>query len=448
LPFSACSVGNSVTEAPDGPVSPMDDSFSDLARRTANGSAPAVQERVGWGFVLLYMLAYTGTSLLFLAPLLVSLALKVNDLVGIDAAPGRLALVTSVSSLLAMVANPFFGRLSDRTSSPWGMRRPWMVVGLVAGSLGILTVALAPNITVVLLGWCAAQVFFNALLAALAAVMPDQVPTAQRGMVSGILAICLPVASVVGTFLVQTFDQNVLTMLLVPCAVGGFFVLLFVARIDDRRLAAGGAAPWSIREFLGTFYVNPRRSPDFAWAFASRLLLVTAYAFLVTYQAYYLIRQVGSPEKDVPHQIYLGTLTQSAALVATALLIGRLSDRTGRRKVFVGAAALVYGLALFVIAAADDVNGYLVGMGLGGVGFGMYMAVDLALVVDVLPDTDQAAKDLGVLNIAGALPFSLAPAIAPAVLSLGGGDYGVLFTVAGVCAIAGAAAILPIKAVR
>jgi MFS family permease len=316
------------------------------------------------------------------------------------------------------------------------------------GSLGILTVALAPTITVVLLGWCTAQVSFNVLLAALAAVMPDHVPTAQRGMVSGILAICLPVASVVGTFLVQTFDRNVLTMLMVPCAVGGFFVLLFVARIDDRRLQTGGAPPWSIREFLGTFYVNPRRSPDFAWAFASRLLLVTAYAFLVTYQAYYLIRQVGSSERDVPHQIYLGTLAQSAALVATALLIGRLSDRTGRRKIFVVVAALVYGLALFVIAAADDVNGYLVGMGLGGVGFGMYMAVDLALVVDVLPDTDQAAKDLGVLNIAGALPFSLAPAIAPAVLSLGGGGYGVLFSVAGVCAIAGAAAILPIKGVR
>src|SRR4051812_17752803 len=177
-----------------------------------------------------------GTCLVFLAPLLVTLALKVNSLVGIANAPANLAVVAGVGAFLAMLANPFFGRLSDRTSSPWGMRRPWMVVGLVAGSLGILTVALAPNITVVLLGWCAAQVFFNALLAALAAVMPDQVPTAQRGMVSGILAICLPVASVVGTFLVQTFDRNVLTMLLVPCAVGGFFVLLFVARLDDRRL--------------------------------------------------------------------------------------------------------------------------------------------------------------------------------------------------------------------
>jgi MFS family permease len=87
-------------------------------------------------------------------------------------------------------------------------------------------------------------------------------------------------------------------------------------------------------------------------------------------------------------------------------------------------------------------------MAVGGVGFGMYMAVDLALVVDVLPDADQAAKDLGVLNIAGALPFTLAPAIAPAILAVGGDSYRVLFGVAAACAVAGAAAILPVKGVR
>jgi MFS family permease len=394
------------------------------------------------------MVAYIGTSLLFLAPLLVSLALKVNGLVGIDAAPGRLALVTSVGSLLSMVANPFFGRLSDRTSSPWGMRRPWMLAGLAGGSLGILTVALAPNITVVLLGWCTAQVFFNALLAAVAAVMPDQVPTAQRGVVSGMLAVCLPVASVVGTFLVQLFNQNVLTMLLVPCGVGVLLVLLFVARLADRRLTPGQAPSWSIREVLGTFYVNPRRNPDFAWVFASRFLLVLAYAFLVTYQAYYLLAQVRVREHDVAHTIFLGTVAQSVALVAAALAIGKLSDHIGRRKIFVLTAAVVYGLALVVVASAGDVRGYLVGMAVGGLGFGMYMAVDLALVVDVLPDPDQAAKDLGVLNIAGALPFSLAPALAPAILDLGAGSYRVLFTVAGACATAGAACILPVRGVR
>jgi hypothetical protein len=120
--------------------------------------------------------------------------------VGIEQAPNSLAVVTGIAALLAMVANPFFGRMSDRTTSPLGMRRPWMVIGLVGGSLGILMVALAPNIPVVLVGWCIAQLLFNALLAALVAVLPDQVPAAQRGLVSGVLGVCMPIASVSGTF--------------------------------------------------------------------------------------------------------------------------------------------------------------------------------------------------------------------------------------------------------
>jgi MFS family permease len=258
----------------------------------------------------------------------------------------------------------------------------------------------------------------------------------------------VPIASVSGTFLVQLFTGNRLAMFLGPCAIGGFFILLFVARLHDRRLARADKPPWSLRELASTFYVNPRRSPDFAWAFASRFLFVLAYAFLVTYQVYYLLEQLGTAEAEVPRQVFLGTLVQSAVVVAASLVGGRLSDRTGRRKVFVVAAATVYGLALFVLAVTSSFNGFLVGMAIGGLGFGVYTAVDLALVVDVLPDKDNAAKDLGVLNIAGALPFSVAPGIAPAVLALGGGSYGVLYAVAGVGAILGALAILPVKGVR
>jgi MFS family permease len=375
--------------------------------------------------------------------------LKVNSLVGIEQAPSSLAVVTGIAALLAMVANPFFGKMSDRTTSPLGMRRPWMVIGLVGGSLGILMVALAPNIPVVLVGWCIAQLLFNALLAALVAVLPDQVPAAQRGLVSpDVLGIGVPIASVTGTFLVQLFTGNRLAMFLAPCAIGGFFILVFAVRLKDRRLAKADKPTWSLREFASTFYVNPRKSPDFAWAFASRFMFVLAYAFLTTYQAYYLLDKVGSAEADVPRQIFLGTLTQSVVVVAASLIGGKLSDRTGRRKIFVLTASIVYGLAMFVLAIASNFNGFLVGMAIGGLGFGVYVAVDLALVVDVLPDKDNAAKDLGVFNIAGALPFSVAPGIAPAILALGSGSYGVLYAVAGVSAILGAVAILPVKGVR
>jgi MFS family permease len=404
--------------------------------------------RVGWGFITLYALSYTGGSLLFLAPLLVSLALKVNDLVGIDAAPRNLAMVTGLGSLFAIVANPLFGRLSDRTTARVGMRRPWMLTGVVVGAFGTLVVATAPNIWVVLAGWSVCQVFFNATLAAQAAVLPDQVPSQQRGLVSGLLGLSVPVASVAGTYLVQAFDYSTVLMFAVPCTVGGIAVLAFVWRLPDRRLASDDKPPWSLREFVGTFYVSPRRNPDFAWAFLSRFLLVMAYAFLVTYQAYFLIAQVGSTEESVPRQVYLGTVLQSVALVAVAPLAGRISDRVGRRKVFVMGAAVIYSTALFVIASASTFEGYLVGMGIGGLGFGMYMAVDLALVADVLTDPLSAAKDLGVLNIAGALPFALAPAIAPVLLSIGDGSYALLYNVAGACALLGALTILPVRGVR
>jgi MFS family permease len=169
--------------------------------------------------------------------------------------------------------------------------------------------------------------------------------------------------------------------------------------------------------------------------FASRFLFVLAYAFLATYQTYYLLEQPG-------------TLVQSAVVVTASVLGGRLSDRVGRRKVFVVAASTVYGIAMFVIAVASGFDTFLVGMAIGGLGFGVYVAVDLALAADVLPDKGSAAKDLGVLNIAGALPFSLAPAVAPAILAVAGGRYGVLFAVAGVSALLGAAAVLPVRGAR
>ena len=127
------------------------------------------------------------------------------------------------------------------------------------------------------------------LLAALIAVLPDQVPAGQRGRVSGALGICVPIASVTGTYVVQLFTGNQLAMFLAPCAIGGLLVLPFVLTLKDRRLDKATRPAWSLREFAGTFYVNPRNSPDFAWAFASRFLLILAYAFLVTFQAYYLL---------------------------------------------------------------------------------------------------------------------------------------------------------------
>jgi MFS family permease len=163
---------------------------------------------------------------------------------------------------------------------------------------------------------------------------------------------------------------------------------------------------------------------------------------------YFLIDHLGSAEKAVPQQVFVATLVQSAVVVATSLVSGRVSDRLGRRKPFVFAAALVYAAAMVVVALADSYGGFLAGIAVSGLGFGMYFAVDLALVADVLPDPTRAAKDLGVFNYAGALPFAVAPVLAPTILAIGGGGYPLLYAVAAGCAAAGAAAIVPVKAAR
>jgi MFS family permease len=403
---------------------------------------------VGPGFVGRYAAAYLGTSLVLIAPVSITLALKINALVGIRRAPGALALVVGIGSLVALVGNPLVGRLSDRTTSRFGMRRPWMVVGVLGGTGAIFVVATAPTVGVVLAGWCVAQLLFNALLAVQAAVLPDQVPKAQRGFVSGILGICLPVASVGATYLVKTFSGNQLAMFLAPCLVGGILVLVFAATLDDRHLRPEDKPAWSLRELAGTFYFNPRRSPDFAWAFASRFMFVLAYAFLATYQVYFLIDHLRIAESAVPQQIFIATLLQSSIVVATSLVSGRVSDRLGRRKPFVFAAALLYAVAMVLVAMAGSFTGFLVGIAVSGLGFGMYFAVDLALVADVLPDPDRAAKDLGVLNYAGALPFAVAPVLAPVILTIGGGGYPLLYAVAAGCAVVGAVAIVPVRTAR
>ncbi len=160
MPDASGAAGSTPTARPQLPVLPGPDglSYRTAAEAAVQPGPPAIR-RVGWIFISLYTFSYMGTVLLFLSPLLVTLALKVNSLVGTERAPNSLALVVSIGGLSALFGNPFFGRMSDRTSSRLGMRRPWMIIGLLGGSLGILVVAVAPSISIVLVGWCTAQLF-------------------------------------------------------------------------------------------------------------------------------------------------------------------------------------------------------------------------------------------------------------------------------------------------
>lgn len=413
--------------------------------------------RVESTFIAAYGLAYTGVWMALLTPVILSLALKIRQ-VSPDGASGSLSLVLGLGAMIALVANPFLGRLSDRTTSRFGMRRPWMLGGIVFGTVGLLVIAIAPSVYLILFGWCATQLAFNAVLAAMAALLPDQVPAWQRGRVSGIVGIGLPAGLVCGAFIAQAFSGSIFLMFMAPAAAAMISVLILAAVLEDRRQSPDyRPRPYTLREFLGSFWVSPVRHPDFGWAWLSRFLLNMGVAILITYQVFYLIDHLGMSEERVPRLVFIAALILNVGLAGFSVMGGSLSDLAGgRRKVFVWSSAVIFGIGASVIAFAGSFDTFLVGVAICGVGMGVYLAVDLALVTQVLPHRSDASKDLGVFGIAGTLPQSLAPAIAPVFLNLpffagqagGGGNYTVLFFTAALFSIAGALAILPVKGVR
>jgi MFS family permease len=402
--------------------------------------------RVRPGFIALYALAYTALWLALLTPVIVTLALKIRAL-----APGQavqnISLVFGVGAFFALISNPVFGALSDRTASPLGRRRPWLIGGALFGLAALALIAAAQNLTTVLVGWCAAQLGFNAVLAALVAVLPDQVPTEQRGTVAGILGVCMPIGQVAGTYLVQALPGNVWLPLLAPGVIGVTAILLFAVVLQDKPASDTPRA--SARQILDTYLIDPRRHPDFAWAWISRVFFVTGTVTLQTFQPLFLIDQLHLATEAIPALIFRSMLVQAGTLVLASVAAGRLSDRLARRKAIVFIGAALFGVGLWIIAVADSYGTFLSGVAVAGIGHGIYVGVDLALFTDVLPDQQHdAAKDLGLVNVTNTLPQILAPGVAPAILAISGGDYSLLFILAGLVALCGSLSILPLKRVR
>jgi MFS family permease len=176
-------------------------------------------------------------------------------------------------------------------------------------------------------------------------------------------------------------------------------------------------------------------------------------ATLLTYQVFYLLDKVGITPAAVPGTMLKSTLISTVTTVLGSVLGGWLSDRMARRKIFVLVSAVIYGIGLAVIGTAPDLDAFLWGIAVCGLGQGVYLAVDLALVAEVLPDKQGgAAKGIGIISLANNIPQSLAPAIAPLFLAIGvagtGRNYTALFGMAAVFAVLGALAVLPIKGVK
>lgn len=393
-------------------------------------------------------LANLGMWMAFFGPLQVLLPEQIDRIVPTDKET-VLAWVTGVGAAMALIATPLAGALSDRTTGRLGRRRPWVLAGATLGGAGLVVLGTQDTVWGVLVGWSLTQTALSCLNATLLAAVPDHVPRSQRGAVSGWIGIPQSAGVVAAVVLV--------TMVVTEIAPGYTLIgvltlglaLPFALLAPDPPLPREARPPW--RGLLRGLWVSPRRYPDFGWAFLTRFLIGTGNAMFILYLLYFLRDAVGYeelfPGSDATDGLLTLILVYTAAVVATTVVAGLISDRIGRRRVMVAFAGVVMGVPAFIVALSPTWPTLLVCAVVLGVGFGVFLSVDNALVTEVLPSAEGRAKDLGIVNIASSGPQVIAPALAgPIVVHLGG--YPVLYTVCGLVSLLGAVVVWKIKGVR
>ncbi|SHN47700.1 MFS transporter [Cryptosporangium aurantiacum] len=357
----------------------------------------------------------------------------------------NLAVVTTIGAFVAMLAQPLAGTLSDRTRSRYGPRASWIVGGTLCGGLALLGLAAANTLVQIAVAWTIVQIAYNFVQGPLSAVLPDRVPTARRGTFSAVVGFAAMLGALGGQVAATGFADHVGAGYVTFAGIALVTLALFVALNPDRDNRAAPRRPFSARALLRSYYFDPRRHPDFAWAFLGRLLLYLGYFVVLNYQLYVLQDYVGLGDDAVDFIPVLGAVMLVTTLIATAIG-GPLSDRIGRRKPLIYLAAVICALGLIGPWVTPTTTGMLLFAAIGGFGFGFFQSVDTALVSEVLPAQEDFAKDLGVVNIAATLPQVLAPAAAGAVVVVLG--YAALFPVGIVLLLLGGLAVAPIKSVR
>ncbi|NUR85956.1 MAG: MFS transporter [Nonomuraea sp.] len=375
----------------------------------------------------------------FVLPVHVQRITGVNDV-------AALGLANSIGPLMATIANPIFGQISDRTRSRFGRRAPWILGCALVGSILLLLQAGAGSVLMLGISWAAVQTIMNGYQAAMTAVLPDRVPQQRYGTFSALTGLGTPVATIAASLMFIAFPglanggaYYVVVAVLLVAAV----LLVFVS--PDRSSAELERTPFGLGQFLAGF-VRPLRSRDFAWAFVSRFGVMLGYMIIFTFNLFLLEDYIKIPKDQVIAKMGLLMLVGQVATLLAVLVVGPLSDRIGRFRLFALIAGLLSALFLAIPLIMPTFEGMLVYNVAHGIAFGIYMAVDMALVTKVLPDASEFGKDMGVINIANAGPQIVAPAIAAFVVVKGG--YPTLFLLGIVVCLIGSLGVLKIKGVR
>jgi MFS family permease len=352
--------------------------------------------------------------------------------------------------LIGIAVQPTIGSISDYTVSRWGRRKPYIVFGSVIDV--VILLAIAGSHSVLALAALVALLSFSTNIARgpFQGYVPDLVAPSQVGLASALVGLMQILGNVTGFALVAIANiQKDVAIALIGVAVVELVTMIsVVVRVDDGPppKSREGRSWWKIAaETWGTDILQER---SYVWLVASRLLVLTGGAMLVNFVIFYLSQTHGLDQSQTG-----GVQLTLLAVVAIANIIAvvpaaRISDRIGRKPVIYVSCA-IGGVGLLIAAVAPTVPVALVGAGLFGLSAGMFLAVDWALMTDIIPKA-SSGRYMGMSNVATGASTIVALIIGSFALDFFNATVGVgvgpraIYLVGAVAFIIGALLLVPV----
>ena len=354
-------------------------------------------------------------------------------------------LIAGISALVAVIAYPSVGALSDRTVSRFGRRRPWILGGTLVSTVSLLVLAPQTTLPGVGLFWGLFTAGFCATASGLTSLIADQVPVRQRGLASALISAPQAVGVILGVLLATAFFASARDGYFGIAILQIVLIAPFVVLLSDPSLPRELRPPFTARSFLTGFWINPLRYPDFGWTLLSRTLANLANALCTGLLLYYLL--FGLQRDTAAADLLVLTVVYAVTSVLSSVVCGRLSDRIGRRRMFVVVSAALQAAGAVPMVALPSFPVVVVSAIMLGLGWGCYTSVDQALATEVLPDAHSRGKDLGIMNLAVAVPAGLGPLVGALVVTTFG-SFSSLYIAAVIVGVLSAAAAIPIRSVR
>ncbi|HEY6494771.1 MAG TPA: MFS transporter [Trebonia sp.] len=392
-------------------------------------------------FIVALLLANFGTNVALIAPIQNILPRMIESASGsADKALG-LGIVTGLGAFAALIVNPLAGHYSDRWLKS-DNRTITILIGLVTGGVAHVVLGLQHSIIWIAVWWTLCQATINIAYSPMSAIVVDHVDRRSWGLVWGLISVAQAVGLIIGlaaiveVFPTVTAGMTAISVGYVVSLIPLVVVLFRLPRVSHESAGPAGKEPPAVSGWAAVRALLSVRQ-GFGPVWIGRFLVTLAETIALLYLYYYL--------QDVVHyrnpgqgQLILVLVATLAVIVAT-VATGRAADKSGSYRIYAVISSILMAATGFVLGGFAMWALVIAGAFTLGAGYGAFQAVSQALSLVVLPSPANAGRDLGIINIASAVPQVIGAPVAGLVVAAVGGYRG-LFIFAGLLALGAAAA--------